>query len=203
MVVIGLTGQSGAGKSTVCRMLEQRGCAVLDCDRIARSVTEKGSVCLKELCRAFGADILEENGELNRRKLAGRAFSSRAMTDRLNAITHPYIREKIEDELCRLRRAGTTAVILDAPQLFEAGCERYCDRICVVTAPWEVRLQRLQERDRLPRDLLEKRMRAQLSEEELRKRAHQWIDGSLPLPEVEKQVEQCWQSFCLQKTDSL
>ena len=77
MVVIGLTGQSGAGKSTVCRMLEQRGCAVLDCDRIARSVTEKGSVCLKELCRAFGADILEENGELNRRKLAGRAFSSR------------------------------------------------------------------------------------------------------------------------------
>lgn len=196
MFVLGLTGLTGAGKSTVARMLEEEGACVLDCDKIARKATEKGSPCLRDLSEAFGADILRENGELDRTLLAKRAFSGPEKVGMLNRLTHPFICRLIEDDLYNKEQAGVPVIVLDAPQLFEAGCERYCGAVCVVTAPAEVRMQRLEQRDGLPRELLEKRMQAQLSEDFLREKADFVIDGSQPLSDVHHQVQKVWRACC-------
>ncbi|MFR7479339.1 MAG: dephospho-CoA kinase, partial [Acutalibacteraceae bacterium] len=93
-------------------------------------------------------------------------------------------------------QAGVPVIVLDAPQLFEAGCERYCGAVCVVTAPADIRLQRLEQRDALPRELLEKRMQAQLDEGYLREKADFVIDGSQPLTDVHRQVQKVWRACC-------
>lgn len=145
MKIIGITGASGSGKSTLVKLL---GLKVVDADRVAASVTEKGTRCLKELSESFGEDILENSGELNRKKLAEKAFSSKENTALLNRITHPYIIEKIEKEIELLKKTESE-IILDAPQLFEAGCEKLCDMTVGVLADRDLRIKRIIERDSL------------------------------------------------------
>lgn len=145
MKIIGITGASGSGKSTLVKLL---GLKVIDADKVAKSVTEKGTRCLKELSESFGADILEKSGELNRKKLAEKAFSSKENTKLLNRITHPYIFEKIEEEIELLKKTENI-VILDAPQLFEAGCEKLCDMTVGVLSDKDKRIERIIKRDSL------------------------------------------------------
>lgn len=156
--LIGLTGQTGAGKGFVCEELTRFGFNVIDCDKYARSVTEKNSPIFPILMQEFGEDIIDENGELKRQTLADRAFCSEKKTKRLGEIMHPAILE-----LC-MKNAVFPAV-LDAPQLFEAGAENDCAFIISVTAPKEIRLERIMKRDGITKSQAETRMKAQLGEE--------------------------------------
>jgi len=153
---IGLTGQTGAGKGYVCAYLQQKGFRVIDADFYARKAVEKDSPVLAVLQEAFGSDILE-NGELNRKRLAERAFASREKTDLLNSILHPTIAA-----LCR--EAADGLCVLDAPQLFEAQMQGDCYKVISVTAPEEVRLERIIMRDGLTQEQALTRIRAQHSE---------------------------------------
>ena len=91
VMVVGLTGQTGAGKTTVCRIFSENGFSIINADHVARQVMEKGQPCLKEICEFFGKDILLENGILDRPKLAGLVFTDKKKLELLNSITYPYI----------------------------------------------------------------------------------------------------------------
>lgn len=163
--IIGLTGQTGAGKSTVAKILEENGLFIINADSVAREVVEKGEPTLLKLANSFGDDILNSDGTLNRKLLASRAFSSRENTDLLNSITHPAITERIRLKIFQAFENGEKAVVIDAPQLFESGENEMCDIIVTVAAPLEIRLHRIMNRDGVTEDEAALRINAQLSEE--------------------------------------
>ncbi len=157
--IIGLTGQTGAGKSEVSRLLSERGLPVVSADAAARRAVEDSEVKAM-LCAAFG-DVLREDGSLDRSLVARIAFSSREMTARLNAITHPTIARLMLEEAQAL--PGDT-VIFDASQLFESGEDLFCERIVGVLADAEIRLRRITKRDGISREEAALRMSAQYDE---------------------------------------
>ena len=114
MLVIGVTGQTGAGKGTVCKMLEKYGLYHIDADKVAHSVYKKGSDVLSALSEAFGEDILNTDGTANRAKIAEKAFSSAENTEKLNSIVHPAVTQKIQAIIKEQSSLGTKGVLLDA-----------------------------------------------------------------------------------------
>lgn len=184
--VIGLTGQTGAGKSTVAEFARELSCEVISADAVAREALEKGSDVLKTLADLFGCDIIDSEGNCVRSLLAQRAFSSRENTELLNRTTHPWIisrtREYIENtDPGRL-------IIFDAPQLFESGGEVLCGSVIAVVAPEAVRLGRIMERDGISREAALLRIRAQHDEAYYTGRADYLIDGSMPKEQVKRET---------------
>lgn len=157
-MIIGLTGQTGAGKSTVCEFLKKRSFHIIDCDKVAREVTEKGSPLLKTLAENFGEDILFDDGSLNRRLLAEKAFCSEEKTKLLNSLTHPEITRKIEQ---KIKESQSEFVVLDAPTLIESGAYKMCQKIISVVADEKLRKQRIIARDNLTLSQAEIRIKAQ------------------------------------------
>ncbi|MCI8360067.1 MAG: dephospho-CoA kinase [Clostridiales bacterium] len=168
--VLGLTGPSGAGKSLLAAYLTGKGIPVVDADRHARKATAPGSPALPALAAAFSPAILCPDGSLDRGELARRAFSSREETDRLNAILHPVILELMEKELTARRAEGHPLVVLDAPQLYEAGADAACDGVVAVLAPAGLRLARIMARDGISEEAARRRMSAGLPDSFFRDR---------------------------------
>ena len=160
MLTIGLTGPTGAGKSSLRPVFERMGCEVLDSDIYARRVTAPGSPALLELADEFGHDIIRGDGALDRALLASRAFATAESCARLNGITHPRITEMLLEDAHKAHENGSHAVI-DAPLLFEAGIERVCDCVLAVIAPVEIRISRIMLRDAISREAAELRISAQ------------------------------------------
>jgi dephospho-CoA kinase len=165
MLILGLTGKTGSGKSTVAAYLKEKGCYIIDGDVIAREITEKGSEVLPILQQAFGEDILDENGELIRATLAKRAFSSKENTALLNSITHPVIKERSKDEIIKAESLGYKTALIDAAALLDSDCKDLCDKMIVVCAPEELRLDRILERDCITKSQAITRIKAQKSDE--------------------------------------
>lgn len=165
MTVYGLTGKTGAGKSTVAAFLKEKGFYIIDGDVIARHITDKGKPALGLLADYFGADIINSDGTLNRRLLASRAFSSGENTDMLNSITHPLILKEFEAELERAEKEGYEKAVIDAAALLESECKKLCSEIIVVWAPEEMRLERILSRDGITEKEAKTRMKAQKSDE--------------------------------------
>lgn len=164
MEIIGITGQTGAGKSTVCAALSRRGFYHIDADAVAKSLYTKNAPILQTLSAVFGSQILTAGGELDKKALAAAAFKDQASTARLNAIVHPAVTEKIRAIIDEQRRLGVKSVILDAIALFESGEAALCDRTVGVVAPESVRLARIMARDKLTEDEALLRIRAQQPE---------------------------------------
>ncbi len=161
MIKIGLTGPTGAGKSTVAATFLQAGLRIIDADLLARQVTEKGSPALPLLADAFGADIMRADGTLDRQLLAARAFADAEATAKLNAITHPAITELLQRQLRALELQNAGAVVIDAPLLFEAQWQRFCDVTVAVLADHAVRRARIMARDGISAVAADIRMSAQ------------------------------------------
>ena len=145
--LVGLTGKTGAGKSTVSEYLYKKGAYVIDGDIVAREVLDKDKTLLPKLCETFG-DILNENGTLNRKKLAEAAFSTPENTNKLNSIMHPAINTAIHNEA---EKAFSThnVVVVDAAAIIESGFADECDVLIVVHAPLSVRKKRIMGRDNI------------------------------------------------------
>ena len=153
-IVIGLTGPTGSGKSSAAKLCEKYGIKLVDCDKVARKATEKGSECLKRLSKAFGAEILNTDGSLNRKALANKAFSTKENTELLNKTIFPFIKELVLNEI------DTEKVLLDAPTLFESGINAICFKTVAVLADSDIRLNRIIKRDNLTEAEAKKRMSA-------------------------------------------
>lgn len=158
IMVIGLTGQSGSGKTTVCEVFEQNGFAIIDCDKIARNLMLPGSPVLREVAESF-PDVLLPDGSLNRKKLADIVFTDPIQLSLLDSITYPRITEQILICIEHYAELGKELVLLDAPTLFESRADDFCDLIISVLANEDLRLQRIMKRD----DLTEKQARNRLS----------------------------------------
>ncbi|MCL1858920.1 MAG: dephospho-CoA kinase [Oscillospiraceae bacterium] len=165
MKIIGLTGGSGAGKGEACKAFLSFGIKSIDTDKIAREVTKKSSECLRELVENFSGDILDNNGELDRKKLAEIAFSSKVNHDMLNKITHKYILSECESIIIEAESGGINAIIIDAPMLFESGFDKKCDFIISVISDLEKRTERIIKRDGITKEQAETRIKNQKSNE--------------------------------------
>ena len=186
MKVYGLTGKTGAGKSTVAEKLEKMGFCVIDGDKIARSITEKGKPAISILANEFGCDIIEDDGSLNRKLLASRAFKDRESTAKLNAITHPIIKAEFEKELRKAEAEGFSFAVIDAAALLESSCKDLCEKIIVVTAPEEIRLSRVLLRDGITKEQALIRINAQFPDEYYNEKADILIRN---YPPYEKEIE--------------
>lgn len=164
MLKIGLTGPTGAGKSTVAACFADAGLPIVDADAIAHETVVPGSPVLAALADAFGGSILLPDGSLDRAALADAAFSSPENTARLNAITHPAIICRIRETFTALERRHRAAV-LDAPLLFESGLDAVCDYTIAVLAGEESRRSRIMARDGLSAEAACRRMQAQPPED--------------------------------------
>lgn len=163
--VIGLTGPTGAGKSSVAALWSKAGIPVIDADAVAREVVQNDPECIRALTEVFTPSILNADGRPDRVALAKAAFATPQATEALNKITHPIITEKICRQLEDFADAGFPLAILDAPLLFESGTDRLCDEIVAVTAPVDVRLDRIKQRDGLDTERAMQRIHAQPSDE--------------------------------------
>ncbi len=162
--IYGLTGQTGAGKTTIGNALKEKGWQIIDCDKIARQVVEKGSSVLRKLTEFFGEDIVFDDGSLNRALLAKRAFSTPEGEKALNAITHPAITKVVRDEVLR-DKDKYPVFVLDAAMLAQSELWQYCSKTIVVTANEITRLNRIVKRDNISPDAAQMRIKAQPNEQ--------------------------------------
>lgn len=160
--VIGLTGQSGAGKTTVSEVFRLNGFCIINCDIVARQVTETGSECNRELAKHF-PECFSKEFKLDRQKLADEVFSDKAKLELLDSIIYPHINKLIKQYIDELSK-DCQYILLDAPTLFEAGADKLCDVTVSVLADRDIRLQRIIRRDGISKELAEKRFASQHSE---------------------------------------
>lgn len=165
VMVIGLTGQTGAGKSTVSKVFVQNGFRLIDADAISRHVVARGSHCLADLQECFTDAILTPDGELDRKVMASIAFSDHRKLEMLNTIMYPYIVGEILRMIHRFSQQNHKLILLDAPTLFESRADDFCDLIISVVAKPELRMQRIMERDHISEKAAQQRMEMQLTEE--------------------------------------
>ena len=161
MKIIGLTGLTGAGKSTVAKMLTQYGCYHIDADRVAHEVIKNDENVKNKLKEYFGWDVVNNDGTLNRPLLATKAFANSQNTEMLNSITHPAITERIKSIISEKENEGFQGVIIDAIALFESGEDALCDFTVAVIAPKEIRLERIIKRDNITEKKALERINAQ------------------------------------------
>lgn len=165
MKVIGLTGPTGAGKSTVLDALAGLDCAVIDCDALYRELLDASPALLEELTARFGKSILDAEGKLERKALGRVVFADPQALSDLNAIAHRHVVDACIPLIHQARTQGRRGVVIEAIALLESGLGDLCDVTVAVIAPLEVRLKRIISRDNIPEDYARKRVEAQRPEE--------------------------------------
>ncbi|MBR2454922.1 MAG: dephospho-CoA kinase [Clostridia bacterium] len=164
MKIIGLTGLTGAGKSTVAQKLMAYGCYHIDADKVAREVINNNENVKNKLKERFGDDVIHDDGTTNRPLLATRAFADEQSTNDLNNITHPAVTEEIQSIIKDMEEVGYRGAIIDAIALFESGEDALCDFTVAVVAPKEIRLERIMKRDNITEEKALERINAQKDE---------------------------------------
>ncbi len=188
--IIGLTGPTGAGKSSIVAIAERNGYKVVDCDKIARIAVEKESQGLLKLVKAFSKEILNEDGSLNRKKLAVKAFSTKENTELLNETIFPFIINLVKEEII-----GESRVILDAPTLFESGINSMCHKTVAILADVNTRLARIMQRDGIDKDSALLRINAGKNDEFYKQKADYVIYNNGELDELILNFETVLRSF--------
>ena len=190
MIVIGLTGGTGSGKSTVAAYLKGKGCHIIDADKISRELTAKGGEALGAIMSAFGQDVFFEDGSLDRKKLGTIVFND---TQKLKILEEIITRKVIELTLQRIAKlkvqGNESIVVLDAPLLFECGMNDYTDENWLVICEQEQRVNRLMKRDGMERQSIFDRMANQLRDDEKIILADYIIDNSGTLEELYRQID--------------
>ncbi len=194
-MIIGLTGQIGAGKSAAARILAGFGALVVDADLIGRQVVDESRGLRKKLAAAFGPDILDRQGAVKRRKLAARAFADNSSRDKLNSLVHPFLLK----ELRRQVKAGSRThevVVIDAALLLFWGMDREVDLVLVIHSGRRHRLDRMERRG-ISRKDTSAREKAQLPYPEFRSRADRLILNSGSLQQLERKLDSFWRKQVL------
>jgi dephospho-CoA kinase len=192
MILVGLTGGIAAGKSTVASMLAARGAAVVDADRIAHRLQEPGGACHQEIVEAFGQEILDPAGRIDRQRLGARAFADSDLRRRLEAIMHPAIWRACEAEIRTAKTEGRSVCLVEAALILETGQQERFQKLIVVTAPAEVQAARLREQRGLTAEAAHRRLAAQWPSPAKARLADYVIDNGGELGATEAQVARVW-----------
>lgn len=189
--VIGITGPTGAGKTTITKYLKSKGCFVIDADAIGKMALEPESICLNQVCEIFGNDILDSERRLNRQILAKRAFSTKENTQKLNDITHPWICMQVLKTIDTIRSNNSNPVIIfDAAALFESKMDIICDYVASVLAPVEIRKKRIMKRDNISEENAELRINAQMQDIFYTEKSDFIFNGSNSLDKIYKKADE-------------
>jgi dephospho-CoA kinase len=193
-LLIALTGGIASGKTAVAELFGKLGVPVLDTDQIARDVVAPGLPALGQLVAAFGADILDADGQLDRAQMRERVFGDPVQRRKLEAIMHPAIREELAQ---RSAAAGGDYQVHVIPLLVETGRAAAYDRVLVVDCPEQVQLARLMSRDGTSRQQAEEILAAQVSREERLNAAHDVIENTGTLADLEGFVQTLHRNYAL------
>ncbi len=169
--IIGLTGPTGSGKTLIAEYFAKKGYTIINADKIARQVTSPHSVCLKTLAGAFGNEIINPDGSLDRKKLASLAFANKEQTQLLNDITHPFVYLEVFKKLRELSQIGVSRFIYDAPQLLESNGDMMCDFVISVICSKQIRIDRIKARDNINSKQALERINVQMPDEYYKKRS--------------------------------
>ena len=179
MLRVGLTGSIGVGKSFVSSVLAELGCRVLDADQTAREVVAAGSEGLRAVAEAFGTGVLREDGTLDRARLGAIVFADERKRLLLNSILHPFIIAAQDERLREWEGEDPTGIaVVDAALMIESGGYRRFDKLVVVHCRPEIQVERLMARNAISREEAERRIRAQMPQEEKMRYADFLIDSS-------------------------
>jgi dephospho-CoA kinase len=203
MLRVGLTGGIACGKSSIAAMLVKRGAHFLQADGLAHQLYAPGTVTYDKVARSFGREILNEDGAINRSKLADLVFPGRI--GELNAIVHPEVVERQNSWMSEVERSDPHGIaVVEAALLIEAGAAKDFDKVIVVTCDFEQKVERFARRTNVPlqvaRAEVERRSAAQFSDDEKARRADYLVDNSGSAEDAERQVEKIWSE--LQKIES-
>lgn len=185
MYKVGITGGIGSGKSSVCKMLALRGVPIYDSDSRAKQLMVTDAELVRLVSQRFGADVYVD-GMLNRQVLAARVFTDKVALAELNSMVHPAVMRDFERWAAEQQ---TAYVVMESAIIFEAGLDDKLDAVIAVMAPCSLRLERAMQRDGATREQIEERMRTQLSDDELARRAKYAI-VNISLDELDEEVEQ-------------
>lgn len=191
MFIVGLTGGVASGKSVVSRVWKEEGATLVDADQIARELVHPRTSAWKALVKAFGKEILQEDGSIHRKKLAARVFSDPVERELLNRILHPRIKREIDRRIKEIGRRNPKAiVVIDAALLVETGYYRNVDQVVVVTSTQEQQVERLRRRDMMDQEMARGIIDSQIRGEERIKVADLIIRNEGSLKETERKARE-------------
>ena len=187
MKIIGVTGSSGAGKDTLCEILENKyNAEIVDADKIAKELSKKGTMYLKSIVDCFGSKIVNRQGELNRKKLASIIFEDEKKREELNKLTFIYVVDEIKRRISKLKK---DIIVVNAPLLFESNLNQICDFVIAIIADRDIQIERIMKRDNLTKEAAEKRLNMQKSNEYFEENADYIIHNKESLKDLEKQLK--------------
>ena len=192
MLLVALTGNIASGKSEVARMLAELGATVIDADVLAREVVEPGQPAFDAIVRHFGTDVLAPDGTIDRAWLRSVVFADVTQREALNRIVHPEVRRRRDELVAEARALGDDVVIAVIPLLFETAMQSEFDRVILVDAPEEVRLERLLARSGISADEGRQMMAAQIDPRTKRPGAHFIIENDSTIDTLHANVERIW-----------
>ena len=176
MKLIGLTGTTGSGKGFVSRQFGEYGIPSVDTDALVHRLYRENTACIGELTRTFG-DVLAGDGSIDRKKLAPIVFSEPAALAKLNAIVHKYVHAEVNRIAMEYHENGADCLLIDAPQLYEAGMESMCQAVIAVVAPTQLRIARVCARDGITEEAARARIKNQHPDSFFRERADYVIEN--------------------------
>ena len=195
-MIIGLTGTIGSGKSTVSARLAKLGALVLDADTISREAVKKGADGLNKIAEVFGKEVIDANGELDRKALAGIVFSDESKRLILNGIIHPQVLKALKERTHGEKDLNPDRMIVwDVPLLIEVGWVEYVDSVWLVTAPEQTRINRIMARDGCTIKQAQSRICAQMSEEEKVRFSNEIIDNGGSLEQLYQRVDALYSEY--------
>lgn len=198
-MIIGITGSSGAGKSTVCEILEAYyKVTIINADKVARKLSKRGTNYVIDIISKFGKSIVDENGELKRRKLAEIIYNDSKKREELNKCTFKYIKKEIERQI---KKAQTDTIIIDAPLLFESELNKICDKVIGVISNRELQIERIVARDDIDYEDAEKRLNAQQTNEFYMNKCDAIIENNNNLKSIKENVEKIAKTYGIEKED--
>jgi len=184
--IVGLTGGLASGKSTIAQILIERGFDVIDADEVARDVVKPGSESLEKIVKRWGIEILNDDGSLNRKKLASIVFKDKSQREELEKILHPEILNRM---IQLAENSADEIVILVVPLLFEEQLDEWCDFTVSLTAPDEVRIERAMKKHKISREMVQDRMKTQLSEKKRNSKADYVVNTDCTIEEIQSKVD--------------
>lgn len=186
--LIALSGQSGAGKSTISKVFEKNGAYIINADELVKELYQPDSICLKTLSSVFGSQIISSDGNLNRRKLASIVFTDKNNTEILNSIVHPFVTALLLKKIKCAVNKNKNFIVYDAPQLFESNFDIMCDITVGIIADEKTRVKRICNRDNIDERSALERIKAQYDESFFRQNCDYIIENNSDIKALENAV---------------